>query len=291
MSALYSEERFSAQDGLGLAYRDYDGGGDGDGVPVLCLAGLTRNGADFHKFASRVCAQRRVIAFDLRGRGRSDWDPDHSHYAPPTYLGDIGHLLTVTNLHRVVVIGTSLGGMLAMAMGATRPTALAGVVLNDIGPEIDPRGIDRIRGYVGQPVTLRSFEDAAKVMREIYGHTFPDYDDAAWLEQARNSYDVNDDGTLRPNYDPGIATAMREEAGSLDMWPFFRSLQDVPTVSLRGEISDILAPETVSRMQAEKPDLVTVTVPNRGHVPDLSEPAAVAAIDALLKRVDDNERH
>ncbi len=288
MSDGYRDAYFSAQDGLSLYYRDY-GPAAGGGVPVLCLAGLTRNSADFDGLARHLADRRRVVCLDLRGRGKSARDPEPAHYTPPTYLGDVGHLLTVAGLHRVVVVGTSLGGILAMGLGASRPTALAGVVLNDIGPEIDPRGIARIRGYVGEPVAHRSIPEAAETMRQTYGASFPDYDQARWEELTANSFETAADGTLVPNYDPGIATAVRAQ-GDMDLWPFFRSLRDVPTVSLRGELSDILAPETVARMQAEKPDLVAVTVPNRGHTPDLNEAASRAAIDDLLKRVDADER-
>ena len=146
--AEFRERSFSARDGLRLYFRDY---GDplSPRAPVLCLGGLTRNARDFESLAPHLAAHRRVVCPDYRGRGRSDYDDDWRNYTPAVYLRDILDILTALDLHRVVVIGTSMGGLLAMALAVTRPGALRAVVLNDIGPEIDPAGLARIKTYVG----------------------------------------------------------------------------------------------------------------------------------------------
>jgi pimeloyl-ACP methyl ester carboxylesterase len=283
MSMDYSEHRFRAQDGLELYYRDY---GDrlATATPVLCLAGLTRNAADFHDLALHLCPTRRVIAFDLRGRGRSAYDPNPDNYTPGTYLSDIGHLLTVTSCHRVIVIGTSLGGIIAMALGAVRAPALAGVVINDIGPEIDPIGIARISGYAGKSAGAMTLDQAADYMKGLFGQAFPDFDMADWREEAQRGLKQRDDGLLVQDYDPAIARNATDQSDNPDsFWPYFNSLAHIPVLALRGEVSDILNPETFAAMAKAKPDLVQVTAPNRGHAPNLSEPACVAAIDTFLE--------
>ncbi|MGB1548561.1 MAG: alpha/beta fold hydrolase, partial [Alphaproteobacteria bacterium] len=141
-SATYRSRHFLSQDGLRLYFRDY---GDplSEKAPLLCLAGLTRNSSDFHDLATRLMGERRILALDYRGRGRSDYDPDWRHYEARTYLNDIHHLLTATGVHRVVLVGTSLGGILSMALGAVMPMALAGVILNDVGPVVSTAGLAR----------------------------------------------------------------------------------------------------------------------------------------------------
>ncbi|MBT4491479.1 MAG: alpha/beta hydrolase [Rhodospirillaceae bacterium] len=279
----YSEHRFRAQDGLELYYRDY---GDrlAATVPVLCLAGLTRNTADFHDLALHLCGERRVISMDLRGRGRSAYDPNPDNYAPPTYMSDIGHLLTVTGCHKVIVIGTSLGGLLAMALGAVRATALAGVVINDIGPEIDPKGVARISGYAGKSPEAMTLEQAGEHTRQLFGPAFPDYDQAQWQAEAQRGLRLRDDGLLVQDYDPAIARNAADQGDNpMGFWPYFNSLAHIPTLAIRGELSDILSTETFAAMAAAKPDLLQIICPNRGHAPDLSEPECLTAIDSFLK--------
>ena len=278
----YSEHRFRAQDGLELYYRDY---GDrlADTTPVLCLAGLTRNAVDFHELALHLCPKRRVVAFDLRGRGQSAHDPNPNNYTPPTYLSDIGHLLTVSGCHRVIVIGTSLGGLLAMALGAVRATALAGVVLNDIGPEIDPTGVARISAYAGKTPAAMTLDQAGEHMRNLFGQAFPDYTDEQWREEAERGMRQRQDGLWVQDYDPALAhNAVEQEGNGAGFWPYFNSLAHVPVLAIRGELSDILSPDTFAAMAKKKPDLIQLTCPNRGHAPDLSEPECIDAIDEFL---------
>lgn len=280
----FREARFTSQDGLSLYYRDY---GDelSEATPVVCLAGLTRNAVDFHAFAERASARRRVVAFDYRGRGNSQYDPRPERYAPETYLMDISHLLTAAGIEKAVFLGTSLGGILAMAMGAFRPTALAGVVLNDIGPELDPRGLARIAGYVGRTRPPADWDEAVRQMKQLFGPAYPDLTDEEWLAQARLAYRVDENGRLCNDYDPNISRALAKQAKTpFDGWRLFATLKDVPTLSIRGALSDLFSEDCAARMAREKPDLIRVTVPNRGHVPTLTEPECVAALDDFLER-------
>lgn len=282
----YQEHRFRAQDDLELYYRDY-GDPIATATPVLCLPGLTRNSIDFHELALHMSASRRVLCPDLRGRGKSAYDPNPDNYAPPVLVSDIGHLLTVTGCHRVIVIGTSLGGLLAMGLGAARPTALAGVILNDIGPEVDLSGVKRINGYAGKTPPAMTLDQAIAHMKLLFGAAFPDFNEEQWRDEALRGYRRRDDGMLVQDYDPAIAKAATDhDDAPVDFWPFFGSLAHVPVLAIRGALSDILSVETFARMAREKPDLIQLTLPNRGHAPQLVEPPCIAAIDEFLEAHD-----
>jgi len=274
---------FESSDRLRLYYREYPVPGT-DRLPVVCLPGLTRNSRDFESLALRMQrAGRRVLAPDLRGRGRSQYDPNWTNYHPGTYLGDIEALQAAADAERVVVVGTSLGGILAMLIAATRPAAIAGAVLNDVGPEIAPEGLQRISQYVGRAAPVTSWEEAAAQTRATYELALPDLTDEEWLAYARRSY-VEVEGQLRLAMDPMIGEAVRAApAGAApDLWPVFGALAPLPALALRGEFSDILSEGTFERMGREKPDLRRVTVRRRGHVPLLDEPECVDAIDEFL---------
>jgi pimeloyl-ACP methyl ester carboxylesterase len=281
----YSQKTYSAADGLTLSYRDYGDAVWGK-VPVVCLAGLTRNSIDFHQLALHLSAAgHRVLAPDYRGRGKSSYDPDWKNYNPFTHLGDVDTLLTVLNLHRVVMIGTSFGGILSMALSVTRPTVLAGVVLNDVGPKIDPEGLARIAGYVGTKIEFSSWDDVARQMMHMFSPAYPDFTEADWMASAKDSFRINEDGMIVPDYDLALGKALAEAGPGPEMWPYFAALKDVPTVAIRGALSDILSETTFQRMQDMHPDLVGITVPNRGHTPQLTEPVCLEAIDAFIQRL------
>jgi pimeloyl-ACP methyl ester carboxylesterase len=282
---LLHENTFTAQDGLQLYYRDY---GDplSDAVPVLCLAGLVRNSLDFHELALHLAERRRVLALDLRGRGRSAYDPIHANYAAPTYVMDVGALLTVANVHKVAVIGTSLGGLLAMALALSRPTALAGVVLNDIGPEIDQRGVTRIRGYVGKTPPPKDMAEAQRQLAANYGVAFPDFTEADWRHMAETTYKIGPGGRPALMYDPNISKSIAGDP-DMDLWRLYGALADVPVLAIRGALSDLLSQATFDRMAELKPDLQRLTVPNRGHTPTLTEPVCLEAIDGFLAQLDE----
>lgn len=283
----FVEKFFTSRDGLQLYFRDYSG--DANKAPVLCLHGLTRNSRDFAALAEHIAPSRRVIVPDQRGRGRSQYDANWMNYHPGTYVGDVWTLLREQAIERVIVIGTSLGGLMAMLMASMRPQTIAGVVLNDIGPEIDPTGVARIQSYAGRLPPVRTWDDAAAQMKMTFGLAMPDYDDQQWLAFARNSFDAGDDGVPHLAADPKIGDAVRAipppPNAVQGMWLAFGQLRTIPTLALRGAHSDLLSAATFERMQREVPNLVAVTVANRGHAPQLDEPQSLQAIDTFLARL------
>jgi pimeloyl-ACP methyl ester carboxylesterase len=288
-SSPFVEHYVTLRDGLRMYCREY--GVARPGAPaVLCLPGLTRNCRDFAALAAALSQTHRVLTPDLRGRGRSDYDPQWRNYQPLTYVADVAQLLVAMQAPRVALVGTSLGGLIAMTMAVMQPQALAAVVLNDIGPEVDPAGLARIAGYVGKLPPVVTWEDAAAQARLINGYALPDFTDVQWQQFARCTY--RDDGHGRPvlDMDPQIGAAMREPAGPApDLWPLFAALGPVPTLAIRGGHSDILSAATLGRMRATKPDLRVLEVPGRGHAPTLDEPECRSAIHALLESLESPE--
>jgi pimeloyl-ACP methyl ester carboxylesterase len=286
MSGGWSERYFPSADGLRLFYRDYAPRTATGRLPILCLPGLTRNSRDFADVADRLSGGRRVLCADLRGRGQSQHDPVWKNYHPGTYVGDVTQLLEHAGVSRAVFLGTSLGGILSMMMAALKPESVAAVILNDVGPEVAPAGLARIASYVGRHRPPRNWDEAVAIVRSTYEIALPGLSDEQWAAYARRSYSEVE-GVPRLDMDPMIGEAVRGAPGAAapDLWPLFGALRNVPTLALRGATSDILAPSTFERMQAEKPDLVRVEIPHRGHVPLLDEPASVEAIDSFLARV------
>jgi pimeloyl-ACP methyl ester carboxylesterase len=283
--APFREVYYASGDGLRLYARIY--GQAGEAPAVLCLPGLTRSSRDFEVLAPHLARRYRVICPDLRGRGYSDRDPSCRNYQPATYLADILELLRTLPVARVTIIGTSLGGLLAMMLAASRRDMVAGIVLNDIGPEVDPAGLARIRGYAGQLPPVRTWAEAVAQLQSVYSHAWPGLDDATWLRLARRSYRENANGNPVLDCDPGVGNALRSApAQPADLWPLWAAVGPVPALAIRGELSDILSPATFERMQREKADLVRQTVARRGHVPLLDEPDCLPAIDAFLARLD-----
>jgi len=281
--AAFRERRLAAQDGLSLYYRDY---GDplSPRLPLVCLTGLTRNSADFADLADRHASERRILCLDYRGRGRSAYDSDWRNYDPRIYVSDIAHLLAANDLHRVVVVGTSLGGVLTMALAVLKPTTLAAAVLNDIGPDVVPGGLIRIMGYIGTDQPQPDWPSAVRYLRQLLP-TLSIRTDEGWLKMAQATYRQGADGLLHFDWDVKLAKPLLAQSGNVpDLWPFFSALRRIPTLVLRGALSDVLSPETFARMALVKPDLERVTVPNSGHVPTLNEPEAAAAIDAFIRR-------
>ena len=279
----YSERHLSAQDGLQLYYRDY---GDrlSPHLPLLCLTGLTRNSEDFADLAAHFAATRRVICPDYRGRGRSAYDSDWRNYDPMVYLTDIGHILMANDIHRVVVIGTSLGGLLAMGLAVMRPTSIAAVVINDIGPDVDPGGLARIIDFIGTDRPQPDWPSAVAMLRRALPRLA--IRDAQWWERfARATYREGADGILHFDWDIAIVEKLKRSDGAIqDLWPLFRALRDIPTLAVRGGISDVLTEEGLGRMIDAKPDLVAVTVPGIGHTPTLDEPEIKGVLDDFIAR-------
>lgn len=272
---------FQTHDGLTLWYED-----EGQGVPVLCLAGLTRNARDFDRLAAHL-TEVRLIRLDSRGRGRSDHDPDFTHYNVPQEAADAVALLDHLGLEKAVIVGTSRGGLLAMTIGATAPDRLAGVVLNDVGPVIEADAIGRIMEYVGRPPKARTMEEAVAGTKAALGPQFPTLTDADWQQVTEAQYEVTPDG-LRLRYDLHLRDALLAQAKAglpPDLWPLFDALPDVPLGLLRGGNSDLLTPQTVAAMQARRPAMFVAEVPDRGHVPLLDEPESLSVIRKVLSAI------
>lgn len=282
MSASYTDEYWTSPDGLKLYYRDY--AGPNDKPPVLCLHGLTRNSRDFAPLAKTLAGDWRVIVPEMRGRGNSEYAKDTSTYTPPTYIKDVEALLAELGIEKFVAIGTSMGGLMTMLMAAKDASRIVAAVLNDIGPEIDPTGLAHIAGYVGQGRSFDTWMHAANSLRETHGASFPDYSIDTWLEMAKRTMVLGQNGRLVLDYDMGIADPFKSanDAPQPDLWPAFKALSDTPTLLVRGELSNLLTEQTQSRMARVHGNLRTVTVPRVGHAPMLDEPESLAAIQALL---------
>lgn len=276
-----AEYWFDSHDGLRLYSRVY--GAAADAPVVLCLHGLMRNSRDFGELAVHLAARFRVIVPDVRGRGLSARDPNFNNYQIPVYLQDVLKLLMGLGAARVSIIGTSMGGLMAMLLAATQPKLVSRIVLNDVGPEVDPAGLERIRGYAGRAAPVHSWPEAAAQVRADYGSAWPGLSDARWDEIARLSYRANAQGVPEPDADPLIREPLRDTSRAApDLWPLWGALARVPILAIRGAHSDILSVTTLARMQRGKPDLQVLTVANRGHAPLLDEPECVAAIDRFL---------
>jgi len=283
----YDSVFVTAPDGLKLHIRSY-----GQHLPphptVVCLPGLTRTAADFHDLAAALATNpqtpHRVLALDYRGRGQSEYDRNPDNYNLSTELADLLAIVTALEIAPATFVGTSRGGILTMMLACARPTAIAGAVLNDIGPVIEPTGLVRIRGYVGKLPRPRSFEEGSEILRRLFGHQFSRLTDDDWLTYAYRSFKLEKD-RLVPSYDVRIAKTLEGIDFSLPLpplWAEFDALAQVPLMVLRGENSDILSAQTVAAMQARCPALEAVTVPGQGHAPLLTEPELLQRIGSFV---------
>ncbi len=283
--AVFDTHTWLSSDGLSLSARIH--AGDRTRAPVLCLPGLTRNARDFEDVAAAIAPDRQVICPDLRGRGQSARAPDPATYTPVHYLGDVLGLLAGLGVERFVAIGTSLGGLLTMMLAGTDPARLAGAVLNDIGPVIDPAGLARIRGYVGVAACFADWDAAAQALAAAQADAFSAFMHEDWLRMARRTMRESAEGIVF-DYDMAIAQPFADDDGATpapDLWPLFDALAGVPVTVVRGGASDILSAATAAAMQARHPGLDLVTLPGIGHAPTLDEAPARAAIARLLDRV------
>ena len=272
-------QRFQTHDGVALAYRD-----EGQGPAVLCLAGLTRNSTDFDYVAPHL-NDVRLIRLDYRGRGASAW-ADPATYTVPVEARDALCLLDHLGIGKAAILGTSRGGLIAMWLAATAKDRLLGVCLNDIGPEVAPEGLEVIRGYVGKNPGVQTSEEAA-LARARFMAGLQGVPASRWMEEVKKHL-VDTGHGLTINYDPDLARifdAAEPDANPAppDFWPAFDAMQGLPLACIRGANSDLLAPATFAEMRRRRPDMIAAEVPNRGHVPFLDEPEAVAAIRAWVE--------
>jgi pimeloyl-ACP methyl ester carboxylesterase len=285
---------FTAPDGLKLHVRAY-GTRATSALPVVCLPGLARTGADFHRLASALADDaerpRCVLALDYRGRGLSDYDNNPDNYSLSVELTDVLSVLAALEIGKAIFIGTSRGGLLAMLLGSVRPAVLAGVVLNDIGPVIEPRGLARIKGYVGQLSEPKSFEEAAESLRQLFRAQFSALSTDDWMELARCMFHEQG-GRIIPDYDPKLAHVLREvdiERPLPPLWKEFDSLAHVPLLIIRGANSDLLSPATVEAMRARRAQCETLVVPDQGHAPLLTDHATISRIGAFVRTCEQSE--
>jgi len=284
--ADYKDGYWFSADGLRLHYRDY--AGPDDRPPLLCLHGLTRNARDFEPLANRLTGRWRMICPEMRGRAESAYAKDPMTYVPLTYLQDIGALVAELKLPPVVAVGTSMGGIITMLIAATARELLCGAVLNDIGPYIEPAGLDRIRGYVGGGGSHPTWVHAARALAEGNADVYPDYRLEDWIAMAKRLYRLNSSGRVVLDYDMRIAEPLKLPGGEagVDMWPAMDAMKGLPTLLVRGALSDLLSQETVDKMVDRiGPTAEAVTVPRVGHAPVLDEGPAAEGIDRLLERV------
>jgi pimeloyl-ACP methyl ester carboxylesterase len=286
----YTEISFTSNDGLRLYARDYAAGAGPARLPVICIHGLTRNSADFDELAPLIAAaSRRVLAVDVRGRGRSERDPNPDNYNPVVYAGDVAKLMSDLGIARAVFIGTSMGGLITMTLAAQHIELIAAAVLNDIGPVLSEKGLARIAGYAGKTAPLASWNDAAGYVKDINLCAFPDNSEEEWGKWARRAFEQDAEGRLAPRYDPNIAIALQTgklRATSLAGRMAFRRLaRKRPVLLVRGELSDLLEPRQADWMRRAAPGMQYVEVPQIGHAPMLTEPAALEAIVRFLATV------
>jgi pimeloyl-ACP methyl ester carboxylesterase len=282
--AAWSDGYWWSNDGLRLHYRDYPG--SAARPPILCIPGLTRNARDFEGVADRLAGEWRVICVDLRGRGESAYAKDPMTYVPLTYLQDMEALIRELGLTRFILFGTSLGGLITMLLAKGDSKRLAAAMINDIGPVIVERGLDRIRGYVGRSQSWPTWLHAARHFSEMLADVYPRWSLEQWLIFAKRICKLTPSGRVTLDYDMRIAEPFKVPGGAtgFDLWRAFEGLKGVPSLVVRGEISDLLDEGIVANMLASNPAMETVTIPGVGHAPTLDEPEAVEAIERLLAR-------
>lgn len=272
-------QQFTTSDGLRLAYDDR-----GSGLPLLCLAGLTRNMADFEPILEPLAGICRLIRLDSRGRGLSDNDPDYMNYNVLREAHDVLELLDHLGIDKVAILGTSRGGLIAMALAAMHRERLLGAILNDVGPEVGTQGMTRIMEYVGIPPAEPTYEAVTDRLTRSFAKEFPGVSRGEWRQAAERMWRESPEG-LALRYDPLLRRALIEQsaAGAApDLWLFFDQLKELPVTVLHGENSDILSASTVEKMRERHPGLVAVTVRDRGHTPFLDEAECIAAIRAFV---------
>ena len=290
MTQTFADRRWTSSDGLSLYARDYAAASGPAKLPVIAIHGLTRNSADFETIAPLIAQSgRRVLAIDVRGRGKSDRAPDPMTYQPVTYAQDVLALMRDLGIERAVFLGTSMGGLITMALAAIRSKVIAAAIINDVGPEVSPVGLGRIAAYAGQPVEIGNWADAAAYARKLNEVALPHLSDADWDAFARRTFRMGTEGTPIPDYDPDIMVPIKAAGAKAlvpNLWPFFNRLAKArPVLLVRGATSDLLSPEIAAKMRKRAPKMDFVEVPGIGHAPMLDEPEAKAAIFPFLSEL------
>jgi pimeloyl-ACP methyl ester carboxylesterase len=274
-------KHFTASDGLKLAYTD-----SGEGTPLLCLSGLTRNSRDFDDMRPHIPGGFRLITMDYRGRGSSDHDPNHSNYTIPIEARDAIELLDHLKIDKAAIIGTSRGGLIAMLLASTAKERLSGVLLNDIGPELEQKGLDVIMGFLGLEPVYKTYDEAAQTYFDHMPPMVTGISLERWRNLATRWFNKTPQG-LRINYDPKLRDAVEEGRNdpTPDAWPLFDALEGLPLALLRGANSNLLSSQTAAKMRAKRPDMFFADVDGRGHVPFLDEPQSLKVIHAFLEEL------
>lgn len=279
--SLYRDVYYPSPDGLRLHARDY--GDEHAPLAVLCLHGLSRNARDFEPVAERLCSRFRLICAEQRGRGLSAYDPKPENYHPGTYVADMIALLDHLKLPRVAIIGTSMGGLMAMILASGWPDRVAGIVVNDVGPEVAAEGLAKIQSYIDREANVSDWDQAAKDVQTLFGAVFPNYRPEDWQRMARQLYAEGEGGAPALDYDPHIADIFKNmEPQALAMWPVFDAIPKIPFGLIRGALSNILSPAVMAEMEKRRPDIVSAVIPDVGHAPTLDEPESRAVIDRVL---------
>jgi pimeloyl-ACP methyl ester carboxylesterase len=293
-NTLWRSFRCRSQDGLSLHNRVY--GEPTALTPVVCLPGLARTSADFHELAAHLSTHsqrpRQVVAMDYRGRGRSDYDPNPANYDVRVEMGDVLDVLTALGVHHAIIVGTSRGGLITLGLGAMRPGLLKAVVMNDIGPIIEGKGLARIKGYVGKLPQPKDLREAVELIKRIASQHFPKLTAQEWERFARRTFREKN-GRLVADYDPALMKAL--EVFDLEkplpvLWQYFEGLKGVPLLSIRGEHSDLFADETQKEMLARHPMAEAYTAVGEGHAPLLGDGAALRRITSFIFAAEDRAR-
>ncbi len=286
MTTTYDDYNYQSGDGLNLYARIY--GARNSDKTILCLPGLTRNSADFDLVAPHLAKKYRVVAMDLRGRGNSQWDPKPENYIPQIYVQDVYQLMASLGLEKVALIGTSLGGIISMILSSLTPEKVQGVVINDIGPEVDVAGIDRIKSYVGGKAEFETWEELALRCKDMNGAFFPDATDDEWMHMAKRTGRRLDDGRIIFNYDPALAApfkASNENPEKFDMWSYFDALKGKPLLTIRGALSDLFSQDTFDKMAMVHGGMDGHIIANMGHAPMMDDAASLKALDQWAAKV------
>ena len=295
MSTQFRDVFCQSADGLKL-HAKVIGPDDSKALPVLCLPGLTRTTDDFDDIARAIATSpstpRKVVAIDYRGRGLSDYDPDPAKYAVPVELGDVLAIAASLGISRAILLGTSRGGLISMAMAAAQPKLLAGVILNDIGPALEIDGLMKIKGYIANPPPRKTWDEAAHGLKELFGTVFPSLTDDEWTAWARRAFREKAGGRLERTYDLKISHTLDglDPSNPLpQVWELFDAMAGVPLMLIHGALSDLLSVQGVKDMVTRRPDIDLVTVADQGHAPLLADKPTMDRIVAFCERCDKGE--